>query len=765
MSEQRNQSESWTEAWRNWILVALLVAAALIVFLALYLPDIINQAPVSLSEGDVAPVDIVAPVAITYESEVLTQDRQEAAAALVPAVYTFPDPSVAREEVETLNSTLNYITVVREDEFATFDQKLTDLAALRDIQLTQETAARILDLSPTRWAVLTAEAVDVLEQVMRNTIRENRLEEARQGVLPLVSLSIPLDQAEIVAEIVAAFIVPNSFVDDQLTEAARERAREGAQPVVRSFVAGELIVDSGRVVTAADLEALERFGLQEPEYRWQDLAGVIGLVAIVMLYLVLYLRFDPFLTREIKSLVVFGMLALIFLIGARLSIPGRTVIPFLYPLAAFSLIIAALYGTRYGIAFAVPLSILVAYDLPDPLALTMYFLLTCIIGTLALGSAQRISGFIWAGVAIAFAASMAVLAYVVPNPTVDLVGVATLLGSGILNGIASASIAFLVTFIIASILGLVTPLRLLELSRPDNPLLQYLLRTAPGTYQHSLQVANLAEQAAEGIGADALLTRVGALYHDVGKTTNPYFFIENQPPGFENPHEGLEPEESAAIIIQHVPDGLVLAEKHRLPDRIKDFIREHHGTMVTRYQYISAVNRADGDKSVVDMNLFQYPGPKPQSRETALVMLADGCEARARSEIPQSTEQVAELVNNVIEHRRANGQLDDTDLTTRDLKIVTELFIATMRGFYHPRIVYPKFDAPTLPASTVLAQLEPGDSQQAPAVEVIEPDGPSAKLAPGPASENSKDTGSDAAGDGAAEPDTLTSPDPSTPTA
>ena len=174
---------------------------------------------------------------------------------------------------------------------------------------------------------------------------------------------------------------------------------------------------------------MARFGMLTPEFRWQYLAGVAGLVAIVMLYLVLYLRFDPVLTKEVRSLIVFGALSLIFLVGARLSIPGRTVIPFLYPLAAFSLIIAALYGTRYGIAFVVPLSLLAAFNLPNALAVTMYFLLGCIVGSLALGRAQKISSFIWAGAAIALAACLAVIAYFLPNPSADIIGMATLLGA------------------------------------------------------------------------------------------------------------------------------------------------------------------------------------------------------------------------------------------------------------------------------------------------------------------------------------------------
>jgi putative nucleotidyltransferase with HDIG domain len=245
-------------------------------------------------------------------------------------------------------------------------------------------------------------------------------------------------------------------------------------------------------------------------------------------------------------------------------------------------------------------------------------------------------------------------------------------------------------YFLAQSLGLTTALQLIEISRPDFPLLQFFLRNAPGTYQHSLQVANLAEQAAEQIGADALLTRVGALFHDVGKSLNPMFFIENQPQGEVNTHEDLDPAESAAAIIAHVSDGVAMARKHKLPRRIDDFILEHHGTMIARYQYNQAIEKAGGDSGKVDVEKFRYPGPRPRSRETALLMLADGSEARARAQRPQTEEDIRKIVLTTIESAQKQGQLDNTPLTSRDLSLLTDAFVTILRGAYHPRITYPK---------------------------------------------------------------------------
>jgi putative nucleotidyltransferase with HDIG domain len=271
--------------------------------------------------------------------------------------------------------------------------------------------------------------------------------------------------------------------------------------------------------------------------------------------------------------------------------------------------------------------------------------------------------------------------------------VATLALAAVINGIASASIGLIFHYYLAQLLGRTTHLQLIELSRPDHPLQQLLLRNAPGTYQHSLQLANLVEQAAETIGADAMLARVGALYHDIGKLLNPYFFIENQPPGEVNPHNDLDPENSAATIIRHVSDGVDLAHKYHLPGQLCDFIEQHHGTTITRYQYSRALDLAKMDKDAVDMDKFRYPGPRPSSREVALLMLADTCEARMRAEKPKDENELHELIKSVVKDKLELGELDNTQLTIQNLEEITDSFTSTLRGVYHPRIQYPKSDS------------------------------------------------------------------------
>jgi putative nucleotidyltransferase with HDIG domain len=690
---------------RTLFLILLALVAAAIALAALMAPQVISMISPTLQVGQVASQDYRAPEPISFQSEVLTEQRREAAVRSVAPVFTAPDTNIARKQLEHMRSALAFISSVRADSYATNQQKLADLAALEDVHLDQDTAQNILALSDARWQTVQQETIVVLEQVMRNTIRSDRLDEARNTVPSLVSLTLPEEQAAIVAELASAFVTPNSFFSQELTDAAQQKASESVSPVTRSFMTGETIVPRGKVLTAADVEALQHLGMGQPQQKWQDLASAAALVILLTVFIAFFLQRRSKLLQESRGLLVMVGLFLAFLLVGRLIISGHAVLPYAFPLATFSLTMAALLAPGLSLILSLPLAILTAYGLPNALDLTLYYTLTSLLGVLALGRARRVTTFFWAGIAVALSGTAVVMIYRLPLPSTDWIGLATLTGAAFFNGLASASLTVLLQFIFAQFLGLTTPMQLMELTRPDSPLLQLILREASGTYQHSLQVANLAEQAAEIVGADALLTRVGALYHDVGKALNPGYFIENQVPGMMNPHDLLDPVSSADIIIRHVTQGLEQARKSHLPRRIQDFILEHHGTMITRYQYVKAVNAAGGDESQVDMAQFRYPGPRPQSRETAILMLADGSEARVRAEKPKDADELRRIVKEVIDNRVSIGELDDTDITLSDLNRIVDSFTATLRGIYHPRITYPKLatpDAVTIPVGTAL---------------------------------------------------------------
>ena len=671
--------------------IILLLLVSVISYGAPVLPLALRPASLPLQPGDVAPKDFQAQEPHDYVSEVQTEDLRRAAENAVPEIYAPPNPTIARGQIDKLRAALQYVTLVREDENSTPEQKAADIASLSDVSLKPQTIEKIIEPPADRWDAIQQEALSVLEQVMRGAIRYQDLESVRRTVPSLVSLELNEEEAALVAEMVAAFVTPNSIHSKELTEAAKQSAREGVQPFVVSYKAGEIIVSRGQIITPEQFEALQEFGFIEEPNPWQEYAGAGALVLMLAAFTNLYFsrRKLQFLFDG-RSLVVIALIFVLFIVSTRAAIPNRAILPYAFPLPAIGLLIATLFGMEAGVIFSIVISLLAAYSLPNTLDLIPYYLVSSLTGVMLLGTARRVWTFFRAGMAIALAGIAMLIAFRLPFTQTDNIGLLTLGGAAIFNGLASASIALLLQYFLAQSLGLTTALQLIEISRPDFPLLQYFLRNAPGTYQHSLQVANLAEQAAELIGADALLTRVGALFHDVGKANNPMFFIENQPQGQINTHEDLDPAEAAETIIAHVHDGVSLARKYRLPRRIDDFILEHHGTMVTRYQYNHAVEAAGGDASKVDIEKFRYPGPSPRSRETALLMIADGAEARARAERPQDEEALRKIVLTTIESAQKQGQLDDTRLTVRDLSIITDLFVTILRGTHHHRINYPK---------------------------------------------------------------------------
>jgi cyclic-di-AMP phosphodiesterase PgpH len=686
--------------------MVVLVSTGILAFLALVQPWALRQDNLPLQAGDVAQQDLRAASDIQYVSAVLTEQARATAEREVAPVYGAPDLSIGRAAADDLDLLLENITSIRENASGiSLEQKLIDLSALRDPALSNTTATILLSITPERWELLQSEAIALLGRTMRDPIRTEDLNSVKLGLASMVSFSLSEAETNGVVELISPLITANSFYSPELTEAARQAARDSVEPVTQSYLKGQAIVLRGQLVTDVIFEALTQAGLVQPENPLYRMLGAAVIVTISALLAALYFfRRRTALATDLRGLLLLAGLFLIFLFAARVIIPNRALLPYLFPVPAFALLISALFGLERGMIFGLLISLLVAYGMPDSLALMPYYMLSSLCGVLAMGQARRVMQFFYAVIAISGAGMAVVAAYRLPFTGMDWVGIATLFGAAGLYGIASSALALPLQYLLANFLGVTTPMQLLEIARPDGRLLNYFLQRAPGTYQHSLQVANLAEQAAERIGADTLLTRVGALFHDVGKSANPLFFIENQPPSQIDSHDNLPPEESAATIIRHVSDGLELARKHRLPRRLHDFIAEHHGTLLTRYQYNRAVQAAGEDVSKVDESRFRYPGPAPRSKETALLMFADGVEARARAERPISDTEMRRIVNSVIENRQKEGQLNDTPLTQRDLTAIVDSFVTTLQVTYHPRLEYPK--EPATPAELPSPNLE-----------------------------------------------------------
>ncbi|MCJ7519028.1 MAG: HDIG domain-containing protein, partial [Anaerolineaceae bacterium] len=672
------------------ILSVLLIAIA--IFLALILPVSLRSEPSLLKIGDVAFQDIRAPRSFNYVSEILTETTRKEAEKSVSPIYLPADPVISRTQIEKLKNIVGFINSIRSDTFASEDQKSKDLSSLSEITFSNNTTKALLELTDESWDIVRSESLFLLEDVMKSSIREDQVTSIRRNLPPRIGFEVNDLEAGIINELVSPLIRANSVFSNENTARAIEEARSMVDPITKHYISGEIIVNSGKVIDPLTWEALQELGFTEPKNRITDYISACLLVITVMGFNILFIqRVKRSFGKVIEGLPVIVITFLIFLFSARFIIPNHAILPYLFPIAAFGVTIASLYNYEAGLIFSISLSLLAAFNQGYRIDLAVYYFIPSAVAIFILGRGRRITIFFLAGLGIAISGSLLVISYRMQNSFLDASGASTLIGAAFVNGFGAISLALIFQYVLAQLLGKTTALQLMDLSRPDHPLLQELLLNAPGTYQHSLQVANLAEQAAKEINADALLTRIGALYHDIGKSQNPNFFIENQLPSQIDTHENIDPLVASATIIQHVEDGIMLGRKYHLPPQILAFINEHHGSSITRYQYEQALEKSS-DSATVNKELFKYPGKKPNSKETALLMLADGCEARVKAESPKNPEDIEKIISENIKAALNQGQLDQCNLTLNDLRVISKSFTRTLQNTYHHRIIYPKLD-------------------------------------------------------------------------
>jgi hypothetical protein len=672
----------------------------------------LNGETVQLEAGDVAERDLLAPERVSYISQIQTEIERARREATVAEVYDPPDTRIAREQVARARHIFDFLDSVRADQHASAEEKLQMVAAIDDLTLSDRVLEILLSADSETWAVIQNETMSVLDQAMRSEIRPSQVPVARRRIPTLVSLDVSDEAAAAAVAIVEDLIQPNTFPNEQRTAEERQLARDSVQPVVVTFEKNQRMLRAGDLVTPADVEALEALGLQEPAVELPDLVGRTAYITLIGLVVGLYiLRFRPAVLDQSRHMWLLLLLMLLFVGLVRLMVPGHTILPYLFPMAALSVMLAVLLDVRLGILITVLIGLIIGYVAGGSLEFTAYSVLGGLVGIFSLGRVERVNRLLWSGVYVSLTNVALVLIFRIPGNSVDSMGLLQLVAAGVANGALSASLTLIGFFLAGNLLGVTTSLQLLDLARPTQPLLRQLLLRAPGTYHHSLMVSNLAEQAAERIGANALLTRVGAYYHDVGKMVRPYFFVENQMDGI-NVQDKLDPRTSAQIIISHVKDGLELARKYRVPGDVRAFIPEHQGTGLIKYFHHQALEQAK-DPAQVNEADFRYPGPKPQSRETAVVMLADSCEAAVRATHPNSDEEIDKIVRRIIQDKLAGGELDECDLTTRDLDQIRVAFVEMLHGVFHPRIKYPEAVREELAADAPAALPAPQEASAA----------------------------------------------------
>lgn len=650
-----------------------------------------------IKKGDISKVTIKAQRDI--KDEVSTKARIDEALRLVPPQYTIK--AEVKDNVINSIKTLFFKAIALKDSDAEESKKIKELSDISDVELSDEDFSSLLKMSKEDLDSLEAFLIKTMSEIydfgiqynpeLSEEVNNENIKRAQDTVqMKFNSSKFSKSIRDLGSTIGIKLVKPNSFYDKDKTEEMKAQAIDKTPPVM--VKKDQIIVMEGEEVTEDKYALLKSLGLlnNNSKSEWY-----IYISLAVIIWLTLFLE-SFYLYRYHKDIYEdCGKLLLINIINCTSLILARTlsmVSPFLIPLAFAPMLITLLINHKVSLTMSIMNVILISGAVNFNADITIIALLNSVVGALIIQKLQQRNDILYSCIYIAIINTLFTLSigFLLSNNTIDVFQKAgyCLIGS-CLSGILTVG---LLPFF-ESTFDIVTTIKLLELSNPNSPLLKKLLMEAPGTYHHSVIVANLAEVAAEAVGGNPVFARVSSYYHDVGKIKRPYFFKENQI-GNDNPHSKITPNLSGLIITSHVKDGLELAKDYRLPKVIQDIIEQHHGTSLVKYFYITAKNSTDKPEEIKEED-FKYPGPIPSSKEAGIVMLADSVEAAVRSISEPTQSKIEDMVNNIFKSRLNEGQLDNCDLTLKDLNKIKDTFIKTLMSIYHQRIEYPvdKYEA------------------------------------------------------------------------
>ncbi len=691
----------------------------LLFFVTLYLISPPLVLPwVRFKEGDFPEKSILAEVKFEVTDLEATRLARDRAASLTPPVYVL-DKELVRSAVADAENLFDKIGQDALNPVFSPEERIALISKYLPTSTSEKTLNLLAGLDQQGLDSLRGASLETIREVLNKGVlsdvpgsakeiivhdKDSRQEHtvAVDGVLTLKKAPAALEEAaakkfpnapdlrRALVELSAPFMRSTLIFDEKLTELAQEEQRKLTPPVMKTFSKNQEIVQAGHKVTKQDLEELRAHAhALSRANRFQIYLGNAILLAMVFVCFLFYLyRYRQEIYRNNRALLLIAILAFLTLATGRLLIllPIPDVWLYLVPVAAGGILLSTLVDDRLALIYAFFISLLYAVQGNNRFDLFVMGTLGSLAGIYYMKTIRKRSDIFWPGIVVS---GVNIVTIVALNFIGDMgEDFASAIIAGTLNGLITAIGIVPGSLIpLESLLGIATNIRLLELSDLNHPLLKRLVMQAPGTYHHSLMVGNMAEAAAEQIGANSLLARVGSYYHDVGKMNKPLYFSENQGGG-KNKHDELTPSMSALVLIAHVKEGVELAREHRLNQPIIEFIQQHHGTSLMPYFYQKALEQ-DPTHSVKEEN-FRYPGPKPQSREAAICMLADGVEAASRTLVNPTHGRIKGLVEKIINNKFVDSQLDECDLTLKNLHKIAESFVRVLAGYLHSRVEYPE---------------------------------------------------------------------------
>lgn len=653
---------------------------------------------VALQPGDTAPHDIRARRSRTYVSAIATQRARQAAAGRVPRQYD-NDPRAANEAGRLVSTVFNVISTEKANPRSPeLSKRLAEAqqALPANVNLSPAVLKTALEASDPALEDLMNRTQQVVAQVMDSDIRSDNdsVDSARRMAQEFAAgLHLNPEATRLVSEVAKSAVRPNRILSVTATANEQDRAMRAVSPVEVSIQRDEVITRKGDIVTEQDVERYNALGLQHPGLDLPRLAGLCLFLGGVVLAASFFLRYyEPRIYKDLRLLRLLGILVIFGAAGLKAGYSFLGV-----PLSASQLgylatlwiaLPAMLAAVLINVDSALLISTLLAVTAGVAWEIEARYLAVALVGSLVgIYGVSRIRDRndlmrVAATVSLTNVFLVVVLGLLYGDAHTEiLIGMAWVLGTGV----ASALLFWLMVAILERPFGLVTHIGLLELSDMNRELLRRLQWEAPGTYHHSLGVAVLAESAAEAIGADALLARVAAYYHDIGKMRRPQYFAENQAEG--NVHDNLAPTLSTIAITAHVKEGLELAKQYHLPPQVRDGINQHHGTSLVSFFYHQATGGEIHNDTLEQQ--FRYEGPKPQSREMAILMLADNVEAISRTVEKPTPQKIEQTIDTIIQAKLNDGQFDECDLTFRDIGGIKAAFVRTLVSMLHTRIEYP----------------------------------------------------------------------------
>lgn len=699
---KKKESNNWIyikflEDWVNHTAIRYLMYIVLGFFMYLLLMGQVIPETYELKLGQKSPITLKSPITVVNEWE--TNILKEKAAEKVQPVYT-KDDTITSNQIDKLESFFNAVLDSLNKDGLSKEEKINQIQDTQDIFPKDSTIInQLVDLPIDKVKNIKYISKTTIDVVMNNGIKMDNLDDSYSKAQDLIKTN-PYDSDDkiknISYEIAKVFVVPNESINHDQTLMLKQDERNKVQPAM--IKKDDVIVEKNQTINNEIYEKLKASGLLKDTSSIWPYFGLLLLVLLLLLLLFYSIeRMKPMLHRNNKALLMVFVIISLTIIGIsvlRLIDDNSITSPigYLAPVAFGVMLITLLSSLRFAILSGAIFSIFASLVFNTDQSMLFDFrygfvlLMGSTAGAFVIGRVKQRSSILKAGLVIALFNVLSILVLIMLNSqaytyTEGLKSVFY----GIIGGIFSAilTIGFLPFF--ESAFGILSPINLIELSNPNHPLLRKLLIETPGTYHHSIIVGNLAESAAEAIGADGLLARVGAYYHDLGKTKRPTFFIENQL-NMENPHDKISPSLSKKIILSHTKDGVELLKEYKIPVPIRDIALQHHGTTLLKYFYNKALK--DSEEPIPESD-YRYQGPKPKSKEAAIVGIADSVEAAVRSMQHPSNEAIEETVRKIIKSKLDDNQLNECDLTLKELEIIAISMLETLKGIFHSRIEYP----------------------------------------------------------------------------